>query len=93
MTEMCKTEFNSYLISAILHVLMQFSDEKLGRNKTKHGGSVKLILKNLFSTRDYAVFYPVLVYIIKQLFHSLSSYMADSLPFVCSNNAQLLHLA
>ena len=41
---MSKTEFNSYLIKAILH-----------------GGSVKLILNNLLSTRDYAVFYPVLV--------------------------------
>ena len=51
----------------------------MGRNeKKKHGGSVKLILSNLLSTRDYSVFYPVLVYIIKQLFHSLSSYMADS---------------
>ena len=40
--------------------------------------NVKLSLNNLLSTRDYAVFYPVLVYVIKQLFHSLSSYMADS---------------
>ena len=46
--------------------------------KKKHGGSVKLILNNLLSTRDYAVFYPVLVYIVKQLFHSLSSNMVDS---------------
>ena len=46
--------------------------------KKKYGGSVKLILNNLLSTRDYAVFYSVLVYIIKQLFHSLSSCMVDS---------------
>ena len=61
---MSKTEFNSYLVKEILHVLKQFS--------------VKLILNNILSTCDYAVFYPVLVYIIKQLFHSLSSHMADS---------------
>ena len=64
---MSKTEFNSYLILAILHVLKQFSDKNLGRNKKKHGGSVKLILNDLLSTRDYAVFYPVLVYIILTL--------------------------
>ena len=46
--------------------------------KKRHGRSVKSILKNLLSTHDCAVFYPVLVYIIKQLFHSLSSYMADT---------------
>ena len=71
---MSKTECNSFLIKAILHVLKQFSDKKIGRNEKKHGGSVKLILYNLLSTRDYAVFYSVLVYIIKQLFHSLSSF-------------------
>ena len=27
---MSKTEFNSYLIKAILHVLKQFSDRKIG---------------------------------------------------------------
>ena len=75
---MSKTEFNYYLVKAILHVLKQFSDKKIGRTAKKHGGSVKLILNNLLSTRDYAFLYPVLVYIIKQLFHSLSSYMADS---------------
>ena len=53
---MSKTEFNSYLIEAILHVLKQFSDKKIGRNEKKHGGSVKLILNDLLSTRDYAVF-------------------------------------
>ena len=36
------------------------------------------ILKNLLSTGDYAVFYPVLMYVINQLFHPLSSYMAYS---------------
>ena len=53
---MFKTEFNSYLIEAILHVLKQFSDKKIGRNEKKHGGSVKLFLNILLSTRDYAVF-------------------------------------
>ena len=67
---MSKTEFNSYLLKAILHVLEQFSDKKIRQLQKKHDGSVKLILNNLLSTRDYAVFYPVLVYIIKQLFHS-----------------------
>ena len=33
---MSKTELNSYLIKAILHVLKQFSDEKLGRNENKN---------------------------------------------------------
>ena len=47
---MSKTKFNSYLIKAILHVLKQFSDKKIG-----------ILHKNL-STRDYVVFYPVLVY-------------------------------
>ena len=69
---MSKTEFNSYLIEAILYVLKQFSDKKLG---ILHGMECKLILNKLLSTRDYAVFYPELVYIIK---YSLSSYMADS---------------
>ena len=53
-----------------------------GRNDSriakKYGGSANLILNNLLSNRDYAVFYPVLVYIIRQLFHSLSWYMVDS---------------
>ena len=57
---MSETEFNSYLIKAFLHVLKQYAN-----CKKKHGGSVKLILNNLLSTRDYAVFYPVFVYIIK----------------------------
>ena len=35
---MSKTEFNSYLILAILHVLKQFSDKKLGRNKKSMAG-------------------------------------------------------
>ena len=38
---MSKTEFNSYLVKAILHVLKQFSDKKIGRTAKKHGGSVK----------------------------------------------------
>ena len=42
-------------VKAILHVLKQFSDEKIGRTAKKHGGSVKLILDNRLSTRDYAV--------------------------------------
>ena len=59
---MAKTEFNSYLVKAILHVLKQFSDKKIGRTAKKHGRSVKLILNHdLLSTRDYAVFYLVLV--------------------------------
>ena len=33
------------------------------------GGSVKLILNNLLSTRDYAVFYPVLVHISAHIRH------------------------
>ena len=74
---MSKTEFNSYLMKAILHILKQFFRQK--RTAKKHGVDVKLILNNLLSTRDYDVLYPVLVYIIKQLFHSLSSYTADSL--------------
>ena len=41
---MSKTEFNSYLGKAILHVLKQFSDKKISRTAKKHGGSVKLIL-------------------------------------------------
>ena len=45
---MSKTEFNPYLIEAILHVLKEFSDKKIGRNEKKHGESVKLILINLF---------------------------------------------
>ena len=32
---MSKSEFNSYLIKAILPVLKQFSDKKLGRNEKK----------------------------------------------------------
>ena len=56
---MSKTEFNSYLLKAILHVLEQFSDKKIRQLQKKHGGSVKLILNNVLSTRDYAVFYPV----------------------------------
>ena len=75
---MSKTVFNSYLIKAIVYVLKQFFRKNIGRTTKKHGGGVKLILNNLLSTRDYVVFYPVLVYIIKQLFHSLSSYTADS---------------
>ena len=53
---MSETEFNSYLIKAVLHVLKQFSGDKLGRNEKKHDESVKLILNNILSTHDYAVF-------------------------------------
>ena len=45
---MSKTDFNSYLIEAILHVLKQFSDKRIGVLQNKHGGSVKLILNKLF---------------------------------------------
>ena len=65
-------------MKAILHILKQFFRQNIGRTAQKHGVDVKLILNNLLSTRDYDVLYPVLVYIIKQLFHSLSSYTADS---------------
>ena len=65
---MSKTEFNSYLIKAILHVLKQFFRQKHRPYCKKHGGGGKLILNNLLSTGDYAVFYQ----------NSLSSYTADS---------------
>ena len=42
---MFKTEFNSYLIEAILHVLKQFSDKKLGRNEKKTWRKCKIIFK------------------------------------------------
>ena len=32
----------------------------------KNGGNVKLILNKLLSTRDYTVFYPVLVHVIPE---------------------------
>ena len=54
-----------YIINSYIHVLPdEFLFKLINLNLKKHGGSVKLILKNLLSTRDYAVFYPVLVYII-----------------------------
>ena len=66
-------------MKAILHILKQFFRQKHRSDCKKTWRiDVKLILNNLLSTRDYAVFYPVLVYIIKQLFHSLSSYTADN---------------
>ena len=46
---MSKTEFNSYLIEAIFR-------QKDRHTAKKHGGSVKLILNKLLSTRYYAVF-------------------------------------
>ena len=60
-------------------------DKKIGRTAKKHGGSVRLISNNLFSIRDYAILYPVLVYIIKQLFHSLSSYYGYQLIYDSSS--------
>ena len=51
---MSKTEFNSYLIKAIFR-------QKDRRTAKKHGGSVKLILSNLSTTRYYAVLYTRLV--------------------------------
>ena len=37
---MSKTEFNSYLIKAIVHVLKQFSDKKIDRNEKKNMAGV-----------------------------------------------------
>ena len=55
---MSKTEFNSYLMKAILHILKQFFRQKHRSDCKKHGVDVKLILNNLLSTRDYDVLYP-----------------------------------
>ena len=41
---MSKTEFNSYLIKAILHVLKQFLDKKLGRNEKTTSRECKINL-------------------------------------------------
>ena len=58
---MSKTGFNSYLITAILHVFQT----KIGRTPKKHAGSsVKLILNNLLSTRDLLFLSNACVYII-----------------------------
>ena len=84
---MSKTEFNSYLMKAILHILKQFFRQKHRSDCKKHGVDVKLILNNLLSTRDYDVLYPVLIqYSLSStalsstffIQYSLSSYTADS---------------